>query len=330
MNHIVRAIGRPFRSLRRSETPRNPSLIEPVIAGSSPHAGASWADQPPEALDGQARIHLVVSDYDLMVELAAKGMAERDNHPMPKSVTTPREFYEVMARAALDAAGLQALLEDLARAEPALKEADEGPTHPVKADAATMHLEQPSAAAACNGHRNVELDTQNQIDQTMSKADKARLRREWVITAEDKLAVVTDAVKRLRKVFNIAWEAPEEVASEVVTGCDGIVGWLNNTRAPRGLGKADAELGAAAGVYRNAAIVHLSLENADAYRRSARSNAYTRLLEQGDYHVEAFVVALAKKFGDDHGFERRSTGESRKSGGAVPFEGVPAFNDQAP
>ena len=56
-----------------------------------------------------------------MVELAAKGLAERDNHPLPKSVTTLRAFYEVMARAALDAAGIQALLEDLARAEQKLK-----------------------------------------------------------------------------------------------------------------------------------------------------------------------------------------------------------------
>jgi hypothetical protein len=58
-----------------------------------------------------------VSDYEWHVELAAKGMAERDNHPMAKSVTTPEAFYEVMARAALDAAGLRTLLERLARAE---------------------------------------------------------------------------------------------------------------------------------------------------------------------------------------------------------------------
>jgi hypothetical protein len=58
-----------------------------------------------------------VSDYEWHVELAAKGMAERDNHPMPKCVTTPEAFYEVMARAALDATGLPALLERVARAD---------------------------------------------------------------------------------------------------------------------------------------------------------------------------------------------------------------------
>ena len=59
----------------------------------------------------------MVSDYESLVDLAAKGMAERDNHPMPPSVTTPGAFYEVMARAALDAVGFRALLERLAEAE---------------------------------------------------------------------------------------------------------------------------------------------------------------------------------------------------------------------
>jgi hypothetical protein len=46
------------------------------------------------------------SDYEHYVHLAAKGMAERDTYPMPKSVTTAEAFYEVMAAAALDATGL--------------------------------------------------------------------------------------------------------------------------------------------------------------------------------------------------------------------------------
>jgi hypothetical protein len=51
------------------------------------------------------------------VKLAAKGLAERDNHPMPKSVTTPEAFYEVMAAAVLDAIDLPALLERVTQAE---------------------------------------------------------------------------------------------------------------------------------------------------------------------------------------------------------------------
>jgi len=50
------------------------------------------------------------SDYKRYVKVAAKGMAERDNQPMPESVTTPEAFYEAMAGAALDAIGPGALL----------------------------------------------------------------------------------------------------------------------------------------------------------------------------------------------------------------------------
>jgi hypothetical protein len=58
-----------------------------------------------------------VSDYEWLVELAAKGLAQRDTYPMPTSVATPEAFYEVMARAALDAIGLRALLDEVARQE---------------------------------------------------------------------------------------------------------------------------------------------------------------------------------------------------------------------
>ena len=56
-------------------------------------------------------------DYKQQVKLATKGLAERDNQPMPKSVTTPEAFYEVMATAVLDAIDLPALLERVTRAE---------------------------------------------------------------------------------------------------------------------------------------------------------------------------------------------------------------------
>ena len=60
---------------------------------------------------------MVVSDYEWLVQLAAKALRERDNHPVPKSVTTPEAFYEVMAGAALDGIDLRALLDRVTRAE---------------------------------------------------------------------------------------------------------------------------------------------------------------------------------------------------------------------
>jgi hypothetical protein len=75
-----------------------------------------------------------MSDYEWLVELAAKGMAERDNHPMPRSVTTPEAFYEVMARAALDA-----IVQEL-------ENADKGPKPAVSAEAVTAPPEEQSAS----------------------------------------------------------------------------------------------------------------------------------------------------------------------------------------
>jgi hypothetical protein len=60
-------------------------------------------------------------DYEWHVELAAKGLAQRDSFPMPPSVTAPKEFYEIMAGAALDAAGMPFLLERVVRAERSLE-----------------------------------------------------------------------------------------------------------------------------------------------------------------------------------------------------------------
>ena len=96
-------------------------------------------------------------DYEWLVELAAKGLAERDNHPMPKSMTTPEAFYEVMARAALDAIGLPALLERVARAERKLRISDEA-----------LKLER-----AMNGW----ADAKAEIARLRAMVDEARLER---------------------------------------------------------------------------------------------------------------------------------------------------------
>jgi len=126
-----------------------------------------------------------VSDYEWLVELAAKGMAERDNHPMPRSVTTPGAFYEIMARAALDAIGVQTLLDELAQAEQELKRADEGSDLAVHADSATTLPEEPSDSSeyVLNvppvtriGYENGALDTPNRREQGTRKAENAHLR----------------------------------------------------------------------------------------------------------------------------------------------------------
>jgi hypothetical protein len=69
------------------------------------------------------RQHVVsTSDFERYVEVAAKGMAERDSYPMPESVTTPEAFYKVMAAAALHAIGPRTLpgISSANRVEPAI------------------------------------------------------------------------------------------------------------------------------------------------------------------------------------------------------------------
>jgi hypothetical protein len=128
-----------------------------------------------------------MSDYEWLVALAAKGMAERDNHPMPKSVTTPEAFYEVMARAALDAIGLQALLEELARAVQEVEKAEAGPDLVVDTDATTTPPteEQPvsespryelSVPQLTQGNHEMELPPPPSRPERTTKATNARLR----------------------------------------------------------------------------------------------------------------------------------------------------------
>ena len=132
--------------------------------------------------------------------------------------------------------------------------------------------------------------------------DPEAARREWASTAQNYLVAVTQAVDDLRERFQADRETPsgtdEAVASHVVSACSNLNDWLRSGHAPRGFAKAGGELGAAAGVYRNAAVAFKSLADVDGDQREARSNACATLLEQGDHHVEIFVAALAKKLGE--------------------------------
>ena len=127
-------------------------------------------------------------------------------------------------------------------------------------------------------------------------------RRRWASTAQEYLAAVAEAVDHLRKLFEMEVETPPEtdeaVSAQVVSACASLSGWLTSSHPPRGFAKAGGELGAAAGVYRNAAVAFRSLADVAGDQRRARSTACATLLEQGDHHVELFVATLAKKLGD--------------------------------
>ena len=259
-----------------------------------------------------------------------RGWPGGDSRPTPRSVTTPEAFYEVLARAALDAIGLRAILEDLARADKELNIiADEASTQAENDDATTMLPDEPpvSPQHELTAPLATLRDTESRARARNAEGQKARYRCEWAASAEERLAVVTAAVERLRKVFEMVWSAPAgwperempfdtsaEIESEVITNCSSLIEWLSSTRIPKGLAKAERELAAAAGVYLDAAVAYRSLVDADEYQRQARSNACATLLEQGDHHVETFAAALAKKLRDDGAVDGRSTRESETPG----------------
>jgi hypothetical protein len=147
--------------------------------------GGSATDDPRFSTDPAPTL-LPVSDYEWLVKLAAKGLAERDNHLMPKSVTTPEEFYEGMARAALDAIGLHALLEELTEALQELKNADERANLAVNADVVARLPEGQSVApqhvpslppVTRIGYEKGVPPAPSRRGQGTRKAENARLRR---------------------------------------------------------------------------------------------------------------------------------------------------------
>jgi len=104
----VNGKGVVMTTMRPDEHPVAP----PLVLGAPPatHNGREDGQGP---RDTGSRSERRTRDYEGLVELASEGLRERDSHPMHKSVRTPEAFYEVMTRAALDAAGLRALLNEL-------------------------------------------------------------------------------------------------------------------------------------------------------------------------------------------------------------------------
>jgi hypothetical protein len=132
-----------------------------------------------------------------------------------------------------------------------------------------------------------------------STPDQQMAKRQWVDSAQVRLGALTEAVAALRGAFaseNLTGPARvEKVASEVLEASAALTEWLGTSRAPRGLAKAEGELGATAGVYRNAAVAFGSLAEAGPDQQAPRYAACVKLLDQGDHHIEMFVSNLQKK-----------------------------------
>jgi hypothetical protein len=87
--------------------------------------------------------------------------------------------------------------------------------------------------------------------------------------------------------------APNPVpGSRLVDACDRATTWRLATPVPRGYESADAQLGAAAAVYRNAGLTLRSLGERSGESRERRLQACRSLLELGQHHVDAFARSL--------------------------------------
>jgi|SRR5579862_4701919 len=121
-------------------------------------------------------------------------------------------------------------------------------------------------------------------------------RRRWADGAEQQLAALGAAARSLRDAFEteeVPSAAPDtDPASVVLDACAALASWLAVAPAPRGVGKAAAELGAAAGVYRNAAVAYRSLADTEAEAREARQAACAAMLDQGDLHMQVSAALL--------------------------------------
>ena len=127
----------------------------------------------------------------------------------------------------------------------------------------------------------------------------AAARRRWAASAQERLGALMDAVRTLRQAFEGGPRSDLEGAAApsegVVRSCDQLASWLTSSKAPRDLGKAEGELGAVAGVYRNAAFAYRSLGDAGEDARRARLAAVAKALEAGDDLVGAFLASLANR-----------------------------------
>lgn len=128
--------------------------------------------------------------------------------------------------------------------------------------------------------------------------ERGAARSRWAAQAQGHLEAVVDAVGALRKAFEAApggGQPAVDPSDRVLEACAVVSGWLNGNKAPKGLGRAEGELGAVSGVYRNAAFAFRSLDEAGTDARRARLASCAAMLDQGDHHVEAFRALLAKK-----------------------------------
>jgi hypothetical protein len=121
-----------------------------------------------------------------------------------------------------------------------------------------------------------------------------RGQKRWIEATERRLEPVVLASLRVRVALDVARDSVssddvlEDAGAPLLTAAADLLVWLRRAVTPPGLEGAVAELLAAAGVYRNAALVYPGAPDLDGESREARTAACDAMLEQGEHHVAMF------------------------------------------
>ncbi len=123
--------------------------------------------------------------------------------------------------------------------------------------------------------------------------------RRWIQAADRRLNPVVLASLRVRVALDVAFESTssddilEDASAPLLSAALDLVAWLQGAVTPEGLEDAAAELRAAAGVYRNAAVVYPGAPDLEGASRDARTAACNAMLQQGEHHVTTFRRLIA-------------------------------------
>ena len=126
-----------------------------------------------------------------------------------------------------------------------------------------------------------------------------RGQKRWIEAAERRLGPVVFASLRVRVALDVARASGtlddplEDAGAPLLAAAADLLAWLQRAATPEGLEAAVAELQAAAGVYRNAAVVYPGVPDLDGESREARTSACDAMLKQGEHHVEMFRALVA-------------------------------------
>jgi hypothetical protein len=128
----------------------------------------------------------------------------------------------------------------------------------------------------------------------------ARGQKRWAESAERRLGAVMLAALRVRVALEVARDSPhpanilEDAGAPLLIASADLLTWLQRSAVPPRTELAVAELHAAAGVFRNAAVVYPGAADVGD-SREARTTACSAMLDQGEHHVAMFRALIAKE-----------------------------------